>query len=173
MPGDGLHWIDGKSLWGPHLTLGVLNESLPLPRLNDMATRIVATWYKLHQDDKDHWPPGPPEGDGGPNFSSWTDNKIGLLHPGSDDKTTGVVNKFIDVQGKGEKAHGLLVRRIAADGTVLVKNEDGVLPLDIESWLGKSRGNQSVPLKVAVIGEDAVATEDPNACPDRACNKGT
>ncbi|KAI9786306.1 MAG: hypothetical protein M1816_008047 [Peltula sp. TS41687] len=173
MPGDGLRWQGGEALWGPHLTMGVLNESLPLSRLNDMVTRIVATWYKLHQDDKDRWPPAPPEGDGGPNFSSFTDEKVGLLHPGSDDKSTGVVNKFIDVQGKGEEAHGLLVRRIAAEGTVLVKNEGGVLPLDVERWLGEGGEKQSVPLKVAVIGEDAKAAEDPNACPDRACNKGT
>lgn len=173
MPGDGLHWTDGKSLWGPHLTMGVLNESLPTSRINDMATRIVATWYKLGQHDTKRWPPRPPEGDGGPNFSSWTNDEIGLLYPGSGDKASGVVNKFVDVQGEGKDSHGLLARRIAAEGTVLVKNEEGVLPFDTESWLGESGDGEKTRVRVAVIGEDAVAFDDPNACPDRGCNKGT
>lgn len=52
MPGDGLKWTDGKSLWGSELTKSVLNGSLPLTRLDDMVTRVVATWYQLGQDDK-------------------------------------------------------------------------------------------------------------------------
>lgn len=71
MPGDGLHWLDGKSLWGNQLTLAVLNGSLPVSRLNDMVTRVVATWYQLGQDKwEDHRP----------NFSSWTNEEYGVLH---------------------------------------------------------------------------------------------
>ena len=172
MPGDGLRWAGGKSLWGPHLTKAVLNTSIPLTRLDDMVTRIVATWYKLRQDDSDRWPPRPPEGDGGPNFSSFTDDEYGLLYPGSGDNASAVVNRFIDVQGEGKESHGLLVRQIAAEGTVLVKNEEGVLPLEAESWLGKGGGTGD-KIRVAVIGEDAIASKDPNSCPDRGCNEGT
>lgn len=67
MPGDGLRWTDGESLWGSQLTRAVLNSSVPMERLNDMVTRIVAAWYHLKQDT---WERPPPEGEGGPNFSS-------------------------------------------------------------------------------------------------------
>lgn len=160
MPGDGLRWMDGKSLWGPKLTLAVLNRSVPIERLNDMATRIVASWYQLGQD---QWEKPPPKGKGGPNFSSFTKEKIGLLHPGSDSSETAVVNQFVDVQGgkPGDPPHKVLARLIAAEGTVLVKNE-GILPL--------SRNNTA---RVAIIGEDAGPGAGPNACEDRACNQGT
>jgi beta-glucosidase len=45
MPGDGIHWVDAKSLFGEQLTLASLNGSIPMDRVNDMATRIVAAWY--------------------------------------------------------------------------------------------------------------------------------
>lgn len=58
---------------------------------------------------------------GGPNFSSWTKDKIGHIHEGNDDKTTAEVNKFVDVQGTGKDFHGIVAQNIAAEGTVLVK----------------------------------------------------
>ncbi|KAI9697375.1 MAG: hypothetical protein M1836_004653 [Candelina mexicana] len=169
MPGDGLRWQDGDSLWGFHLTNAALNTSLPISRLNDMVTRVIAAWYQLGQDDESKWPR-----DGGPNFSSWTDEKVGLLHPGSDDKATGVVNKFIEVQGKGKDSHGHLARQIAAEGTVLVKNEDNVLPLTRDGWPEGSEAEKGNKYRVGIFGEDATqAKGGPNACPDRGCNQGT
>ncbi|KAF1991563.1 glycoside hydrolase family 3 protein [Aulographum hederae CBS 113979] len=175
MPGDGLKWQDGKSLWGSELTKAVLNTSVPMDRLDDMVTRIVASWYQLGQDDKSKWPAPPPEGDGGPNFSSWTNEEVGKIHAGSDDETTAVVNKFIDVQGKGENAHGLLARKIAAEGTVVVLNEDEVLPLSRNGWKdpGNSK-NKNHKFRVAIIGEDARENQNGvNDCPDKGCNVGT
>lgn len=171
MPGDGLHWMDGKALWGGLLTEAVLNGSLPLDRLNDMVTRTVAAWYQLGQDNQTQWPAPPPKGEGGPNFSSWTDKKVGRIHVGSDDKTTAVVNKFVDVQGKGKDFHGFLAKEIAAEGTVLVKNEDGILPLNRK---GRSDGvARDAKFRVGVFGEDAGPGDGPNFCPDRNCNQGT
>ncbi|KAI4261674.1 MAG: hypothetical protein L6R42_003127 [Xanthoria sp. 1 TBL-2021] len=171
MPGDGLLWADGKSLFGPRLTEAALNGSLPLERLNDMATRVVAAWYQLKQDNQTQWPPPPPEGKGGPNFSSFTDDKIGLIHPGSDDKTKAEVNKFIDVQGKGNNSHGLLAKQIASEGTVLVKNEGGILPLSKKG--SSKKRDPAAKYRVAIFGEDAGPGDGPNACPDRSCNQGT
>ena len=84
MPGDGLSWANGNSLWGSELTLAVLNGSIPMERINDMATRVVAAWYQMGQDNQTAFPTKKI-----PNFSSWTNEKIGLIHEGSDDKTTG------------------------------------------------------------------------------------
>ena len=173
MPGDGLRWMDGKSLFGPHLTTAVLNGSLPMERIHDMATRVVAAWYQLGQDDKARWPAPPPEGDGGPNFSSWTDERIGKIHEGSDDKTTAIVNKFVDVQGEGEGFHGRLAQQIAAEGTVLVKNQDNILPLSRHGSVGRDGSKRSVKYRVGIFGEDAGPGKGPNACPDRGCNQGT
>ncbi|KAL1863663.1 hypothetical protein Plec18170_000501 [Paecilomyces lecythidis] len=164
MPGDGLRWADGESLWGTQLTKAVLNGTVPMERLNDMVTRVVAAWYHLRQDS---WDEPPPFGEGGPNFSSWTNDEVGLLHPGSDDETTGVVNKFVDAQGKGSEAHSIIARQVAVEGAVLLKNDDGILPLP---RLSPEPGRT---YRVGVYGEDAGSGNGPNACPDRGCNQGT
>lgn len=170
MPGDGLHWMNGDSLWGQQLTKSVLNKSLPIERLDDMVTRTVAAWYQLGQDDENRWPKPPPDGDGGPNFSSWTNDKIGRLHPGSDDYATTVVNKFIDVQGNGNQSHATLARQIAAEGTVLVKNDDELLPL---SRSGGVKAAGKGKYRIGIFGEDAGPGKGPNFCADRGCNQGT
>ena len=128
MPGDGLHWQDGQSLWGGTRTQAVLNGSIPMERIHDMATRIVATWYQLGQDNKTMW------SEEGPNFSSWTNDEIGKIHHGSDDKMLGVVNKFVDTMGTGDAYHGWLAREIAQEGIVLVKNVNKTLPLTPKGW---------------------------------------
>ena len=154
MPGDGMVWADGESFMGPTLTRGVLNGSIPIERLNDMATRIVAAWYQMAQDNKDLFP------EEGPNFSSWTDEAEGFLYHGSGGGPRGIVNKFINVQGM----HHELARQVAAEGTVLVQNRANFLPLQRGGWAGK---------KVGIYGEDAGPGKGPNFCPDRGCNQGT
>ncbi|PGH07436.1 beta-glucosidase [Blastomyces parvus] len=166
MPGDGLGWADGIPLWGPHLTRAVLNTSVPMDRLNDMVTRVVASWYQLKQDS---WPKPPPDGDGGPNFSSWTHDRIGRLHQGSPSSDAeGVVNQYVNAQGEGDDAHGPLAREIAAEGTILLKNENGFLPLSRD---GPRLSDEKY--RIGIYGEDAGAGDGPNACADRACNQGT
>jgi beta-glucosidase len=171
MPGDGLKWADGDSLWGPQLTRSVLNGSVPVERVDDMVTRIVAAWYQVGQD---RWRKQPPFGKGGPNFSSWTNESIGLLHPGSDDNTTGIVNQFVNVQGKGDEFHGKLVRQIGAEGTVLVKNEDNYLPLSRGGWKEQEKTGKEMKYRVGVFGEDArLNRKGLNICKDQGCNDGT
>lgn len=171
MPGDGLGWQDGKSLWGSELTKAVLNTSVPIERLNDMALRIVAAWYQLGQDDKAEWPSV--EYGGGPNFSSWTNDEVGELHPGSpNSKETGVVNKFVPVRNtKKGGDHDKLARQIAAEGIVMVKNENDFLPLNRNGSGISPKGDK---VKVGIFGEDAFPNgRGDNACPDRSCNEGT
>lgn len=173
MPGDGLRWAKGTSLWGPELTKAVLNGSVPIDRVDDMVTRIVAAWYQVGQDS---WPLPPPDGDGGPNFSSWTNDEIGKIYEGSpSDDTKGVVNKFINAQGEGEDFHGNLVRKIAAEGTVLLKNSENLLPLDRSGWKDHEKDAKAgIKFRVGIFGEDARLSRDGiNNCADQSCNDGT
>jgi beta-glucosidase len=166
MPGDGLAWAKGDSLWGPELSKAVLNGSLPVSRLNDMVTRVVASWYQLGQNDKSKF-----DGEG-PNFSSWTNDEMGFVYAGSpDDHDKKVVNKFINVQGTGDKAHSIIARQVATEGTVLVKNNGNILPLNRDGW--PTSENREINLRVGIFGEDSGAGRGPNVCPDRGCNQGT
>ncbi|KAL2262711.1 hypothetical protein VTK26DRAFT_362 [Humicola hyalothermophila] len=147
MPGDTNIPLFGFSLWQYELTRSVLNGSVPVDRLNDMATRVVAAWYKMGQD-KDH-----PR----PNFSSYTRDKNGLLYPAAVISPIGQVNWFVNVQAD----HYLVARQVAQDAITLLKNDGDLLPISNSS-------------KISVFGTDAqVNPAGPNACLNRACNKGT
>ncbi|KAG5961069.1 hypothetical protein E4U58_004413 [Claviceps cyperi] len=149
MPGDTqIPIITGHAYWMYELSRSVLNGSVPMDRLNDMATRVVAAWYQMGQD-KDF-----PE----TNFDTNTKKEKGLLYPAAfPDTPIRVVNQFVPVQAD----HDVIARQVAQDAITLLKNTDHLLPL-----------NASRPIKV--FGTDAKANADgPNACADRKCNKGT
>ncbi|KAK5132211.1 hypothetical protein LTR08_009271 [Meristemomyces frigidus] len=170
LPGDGLLWQDGKSLWGKELTIAVLNGSVPMERLNDMVLRVVAAWYQLGQDNEERWPKG-----AGPNFSSWTNDEVGLLHPGSpgcDEK--GTVNHFVPVRQTEEGGdHNELARRVAREGIVLVKNTNNTLPLTRNGTGLKTHRTQTGKARVGIFGESAFPNPNgANACADRRCNVG-
>lgn len=146
MPGD-TAFDSGVSFWGSNLTVAVLNGTLPLYRLDDMAMRIIATFYKIGIDlNKTD-----------PNFSSWTRETYQNRHFYAEEGWT-QVNYHIDVRGD----HADIIREIGAKGTVLLKNS-GVLPLNKPKFL-------------AVIGEDAGPNlYGPNGCAagDHGCDNGT
>ena|ERR1700733_3984013 len=92
-----------SSYFGGNLTAFVNNGTIPLSRIDDMATRILAGWYFVGQD-----APSYPQ----VNFNIWNPY---------DDSTNGRV----DVQDD----HYKVVREIGAASTVLLKNDRGALPL--------------------------------------------
>ena len=91
------------SYFGANLTAYVENGTIPDARVDDMATRILASWYLLGQDS--------------PDYPTTNFNAVYPL-----DEAT---NEHIDVQGD----HGELVREIDRSSIVLLKNVNGALPL--------------------------------------------
>ncbi|KAI1823530.1 glycoside hydrolase family 3 protein [Xylaria intraflava] len=145
MPGDTL-FSTGLSFWGANLTIAVLNGTVPAYRIDDMAMRIMAAFFKVGQTIEGLKPI---------NMDSWTSDTYGYLHAGVQDSFQ-QVNWHVDVQAD----HGDLIREIAGKSTVLLKNE-GALPLKKPKFL-------------AVIGEDAGPnTLGPNGCSDRGCDQGS
>ncbi|CAA7270033.1 unnamed protein product [Cyclocybe aegerita] len=102
MPGNS-RGDTGQVPFGASLVEAVRNGEVPEGRVDDMAIRIIASWYLLHQDD----PSYPPV-----SFSSYA----------PDDDAT---NLRVDVQDD----HHKVVREIGAASAVLLKNVNGALPL--------------------------------------------
>jgi hypothetical protein len=150
MPGDTIGDsipLLGVSNWQYELTRSVLNGSVPVDRLNDMATRIVAAWYKMGQDAADYPPP---------NFSSNTADREGLLYPGALISPIGVVNEYVNVQAD----HKTVAKQVAQEAITLLKNDGNFLPI-----------TTSAPL--FVFGTDAQAdSQGINSCTDKSCNRG-
>jgi len=104
MPGNIIPPLDSNaSYFGANLTAYVENGTIPEARVDDMATRVLASWYFLGQDS--------------PNYPKTNFNAFSFL-----DEAT---NEHIDVQGD----HGNLVREIDTSSIVLLKNVNDALPL--------------------------------------------
>nr|ATQ35956.1 beta-glucosidase [Talaromyces piceae] len=146
MPGDGSVPLLGDSFWNFELSRAILNGTVPVERLNDMVTRIVATWYKMGQD-RDYPLP---------NFSTNTEDATGPLYPGALFSPSGVVNRFVDVQAD----HNIVARSVARDAITLLKNTNNTLPLARDATL-------------KIFGTDAGPNSGGlNSCSDQGCNNG-
>ncbi|KAF7114984.1 hypothetical protein CNMCM5793_000754 [Aspergillus hiratsukae] len=68
MPGSDFNNPPGSIFWGPNLEAAVADGSVPQSRLDDMVTRILASWYLVGQDKG--YPPV--------TFSSWNGGKASV-----------------------------------------------------------------------------------------------
>ena len=145
MPGD-TAFNSGRSFWGANLTLAVINGTVPEWRIDDMAMRIMAAYFKVGRTVNNE----PPI-----NFDAWTFDTYGPRHFAVGEAYQ-QINWHVDVR----RDHAQVVRDIGAQGTVLLKN-NGILPLH-------------KPKSIAVFGSDAGSNPDgPNGCADRGCDNGT
>lgn len=145
MPGD-THFNTGLSYWGTNLTVAVINGTVPAYRVDDMAMRIMAAYFKVGKTLENQILPS---------FSSWSRDAFGY-RVASVQENYEQINLGVDVRGN----HASHIRESAAKGTVILKN-NGILPL-------------VKPKFVAAIGEDAGPNlKGPNGCPDRGCDDGT
>lgn len=122
MPGDP-HTVPlfGSSYWMYEYSRSILNGSIPVDRLDDSVTRILAAYYQMGQD-QDY-----PR----PNFDANTQDAVGPLYPGALLSPTGVVNEFVDVQAD----HAIIARTVARDAITLLKNQNSTLPLPSSATL--------------------------------------
>ncbi|KAF7897295.1 hypothetical protein EAF00_005523 [Botryotinia globosa] len=146
MPGDGGIPFLGQAYWAYKLSTAILNGTVPVDRLNDMVTRIVATWYQLGQDKG--FPP--------PNFSANTLDTTGPCYPAALLSPTCTVNSHVNVQSN----HAVVSRNISREAITMLKNVNNTLPL-----------STSAALKV--FGSDSANNPSgPNACNQRGCDTG-
>ncbi len=119
MPGD-ITFNSGTSWWGANLTAFVQNGTIAETRVDDMAERILASWYLLDQDQ--NYPEGA-------SLSLLLLDTLTSAHTVSfnaffmNDPAT---NAHVDVQAD----HYKVVREIGAAGSVLLKNTGHALPLN-------------------------------------------
>ncbi|KAI5776999.1 beta-glucosidase-related glycosidase [Geopyxis carbonaria] len=128
MPGNlAFNGVTPGSYFGGNLTSSIKNGSIPIHRLNDMIHRIMTPYFHLGQD-KD-FPSIDPSSAPLIFFPPWTYNSSDFYMEEPSSR---------DVRGN----HGALIRKMAAESTVLLKNTKGALPL-------------SKVKNIAVFGSDA------------------
>ncbi|KAJ5137143.1 hypothetical protein N7448_005697 [Penicillium atrosanguineum] len=94
--------MPASDMWGDNLTIAIKNGSMEASRLDDMATRIMATWFQLNQNE------------GIPNPGIGMPSDVNAPHQR-------VIGKSVD--SKDTLLQG------AIEGHVLVKNINAALPL--------------------------------------------
>lgn len=128
MPGEPA-WGDwDHRFFGDHLVQAVQSGELSQERLDDMARSVLTPWLLLGQDQPDFEPKRP-------NFWCW-------------DLCDESKNQHVDV---APKEHRVLCRQVAEASIVLLKNQDGLLPLKQDEQghlrslvlLGKAAGDSS------------------------------
>ncbi|KAI4592407.1 hypothetical protein KJ359_011218 [Pestalotiopsis sp. 9143b] len=126
----------GEGLWAGNLTLSVTNGSVAESQVDNMATRILASWFQMNQDDAEFPAPG-----------SGMPADVSVPHEVVDAR---------DPDAKSTLFDG------AAEGHVLVKNTNGALPLNstemkLISVFGYSAKAPSKNNKAAVLDGELFA----------------
>lgn len=140
MPGN---TQSGGSFFGANLTQAVVNGTVPEERLNDMATRILASWFFVSVNHT------------GPNFSVNTEEKYDNLYSSEFvPKKLGpevLVNENIDARTDFSYQ---VSEEAALQAITLIKNENSALPLKKENGIRH----------LLLLGPGAVSSKDGFNC---------
>jgi beta-glucosidase len=136
MPGN-VSVLYGESYFGTPLLQAVENGSVPMARIDDMATRIMKSYYKLEQDVD--FPSVDPA-------NQFTLQVFTAGHAG-DPSTPSAT----DVRGD----HASLIRKLGAAGTVLLKNTNSYLPLTKPMNVGVFGNGAPYPVSGSAYFNDA------------------
>lgn len=153
-PGGGLDLSPYVSHWGWNMTKSVANGTLPMDRLNDMCTRIMAAYYKVGLDKTRKNRHNEP-----PNFSSWTKDDYGAEYQLFELGPQVLLNKHVDVRNADSKK---ISYDVTKEALTLLKNFNNTLPLDINN----------LPKKIAVLGKAAQGANKLTPCADQGCSYG-
>nr|P22506.1 RecName: Full=Beta-glucosidase 1; AltName: Full=Beta-D-glucoside glucohydrolase; AltName: Full=Cellobiase; AltName: Full=Gentiobiase; Flags: Precursor [Saccharomycopsis fibuligera]AAA34314.1 beta-glucosidase 1 precursor [Saccharomycopsis fibuligera] len=150
MPGEVYGgWNTGTSFWGQNLTKAIYNETVPIERLDDMATRILAALYATNSfPTEDHLP----------NFSSWTTKEYGNKYYA--DNTTEIVKVNYNVDPSNDFTEDTALK-VAEESIVLLKNENNTLPISPEKA-------KRLLLSGIAAGPDPIGYQ----CEDQSCTNG-
>ncbi|EOD46699.1 putative beta-glucosidase 1 protein [Neofusicoccum parvum] len=129
MPGGIGFTTATPSYWGPNATAAVTNGTIPESRIDDMVLRVLTPYFHLGQD-KDF-----------PKVDAYSNVLNGKAESTWDYEFQ--VGDEADVVDLRSEETAKFIRESAANGTVLLKNTNGALPL-------------SAPKNVAVFGNAAV-----------------
>lgn len=128
-----------NSFWGSALIQAVNNGSVPESRVDDMATRILASWYKMGQDQ--NYP--------AVNFDQLTEDTF--LNGNLVNEHVKWVSSTLDSERalkfeicSVQSDHYKLIREIGGASTILLKNTNKALPLKAQKIK-----------RLAILGSDA------------------
>lgn len=154
MPGSaGFGGVDATyPLYGANLTTMVLNGTVPVERVDDMATRIMAAYYYVGLD---KWLE---DGYDGPNYDTKTYDDYGSVY--GDDQIV-LVNQHVNAQTKLSRQ---AAKQGALESFVLVKNENNTLPL--------KQKKKQFPKKMGVLGLGAFPNPEGPNCDGQECSNG-
>lgn len=139
--------MPGSEMWGANITISVLNETLPMDRLDDMAIRIMSAYYKIGLD-KERKKRGPPS------FNTKTLKSYDYEFPEIGWGPFIESNKHVDVR---RKQHYDVAYQTALESVVLLKNENATLPLSNDTK------------RLAVIGAAAGDNTNGATCSEAGC----
>lgn len=146
MPGN--QTVSGAYYFGDSLVNAVEAGTVSADRLDDMATRVMAPYFRLGQD-KDFPTPDPSSGAAFLTYTYGHESPLAALYPAGPAR---------DV--RTDHAQG--IRELGAAGTVLLKNLNGTLPLSNETSFGLFGNDLPDPTLGSVYlvyGDDAIGNQ--------------